>query len=339
MREKHIEVKSIQECLLRFWNNPSISSTKALEDSYTEDMKIDSDWMYTDYDPRIITVFDSLASIYIDAFYNDRTDILDILNLHLKDTDTLLHHKEIVSRLITHIKTAIMTHTHTETLMHIIVHDSAVSNFLNNELFAMAVYSGNYTIAKRIQEAEAFDVDATMLELIMEENKYEQLDILLDNGNFLKQSNLISNIIYKVARTGDTDMLKWIRFLAERYSPLFDGSKKAEREFIIKNANSDKTISDVYEHISRIYSIGTWIVLDYLITIGIKLTNAGLVMSACAESMTDYNNDLHSSMIKALINLIGNESYICYEDYMVYKSKYNKDMWFHNMKLLIKTIS
>lgn len=306
MSEKYIKSKRIHDCITKILEKPDAKTVTLLAEICNKKIG-DTAWEKYYYSSNI-SAKEALMALSIGAFYNDRTDILDILcepvNYGINNTE--LPFSAIVSNLIPHISTAIISHTHTDTIIHIFNPDSIFSNYLNNILFEAAVYSENYPVAACMQEIGIFCIDVEMVRFLIENKKYEQVDMLLGNGKYLNQSNLIGNIIYEVAETGDAELLNWIDILAERYNTSSEGNIK--RNLITEYSDIDVVMSFVYANISRRYAAGAAMVIDYLEEAGVTLKNISRILAMC-----DIRNP-EDSLTDNICRLMNEESYICYEE-------------------------
>ena len=324
-------------------DNPSSEALDALiEACHEEAESVSRGWMEIPQ-KSVLAADEAAYGVCTEAFFNDRIDILDVFNEKIpyeREPYTNLSYTAIMQQIVQYITLAIISHTHTETIRHIILTGNIFKLFLNEDLFAAAVYSGNYQIADCMQQIREFDVDVKMMDFLMKDEKYEKLDMILDYGKRLRQSNLIKNIILEVTNTENVDMLKMIRFLAERYAPLFDGSDETEGDFVAENSDVDNLIAILYEYVYNAQCKGAEIVLEYFIRIGLKLSDASKAIAAGAESIDIYD-DRKNFISNCMVNMVNENTYICYEDIMAYSRTHllSEDVWLNNFKQLISHIS
>lgn len=328
MKNKYRIIESIVENMRKISERPSEAAVTALAEACHE-MREGNLWDDFGYsDKIIITEQEALTAVCIKAFLDDRTDILDVFNQPgtvRRSSAVTFAYTYPFKELFYHVIAAVLNHTHTETIKHILNPDMLFINYINNKIFSAAVYSGNYPIAKFLQEVRRFDINTEMIKELMENKKYEELDLLLDKGRFLWQSDLIRDIVVEAASREDREILGWIDIMAERYA-LARG--KSQSDFLAESSDIDKIISVcMYECINGRYPKGAKMVLEHFIGNGIKLRNISKTIVACALNSTD------EFLKDCLPKFIDEGTCICFEDLISEDKNSYKDL-----KALVKTL-
>ena len=282
----------------------------------------------------VINVSKEKTVRWINAFYNDDTEFLKMFADNITTHNLFFENDYLnLSELFPYIVMSIISHEHTDTIKFILSEYSAFQCMNIRPLYYAALCSENIPIIKHLQNTFDDEIDIYMLEGLIQNNKFEILDVLFCDEDHIKNSFIINSVIKYAFAFNNLKVLDIIEMLAKKYMHDYDeyaSSKLAVSTFIQRNANTDELIfhiyDSIYQSVLKNENISTD-VLDYLVDMNINAVDISQIIRLCAiMKYTKFNiNIVFDDLIDYTTKFISPDSHInC--SYMVKHHTYQSDI-------------